>query len=103
MPSKDRPSKRLLCLHAAAQFCRVFGSALKLKPFSMDQLENALLSPLTHQLFVAELMYRLLTTDGPAQPDERELETWHDRLTKKLAANYWCVAMRACLLLGQTG
>ncbi|KAK9843428.1 hypothetical protein WJX81_001990 [Elliptochloris bilobata] len=37
------------------QFCRVFGAALKLRPFPADQLEAALLQPQEHSVFLQEL------------------------------------------------
>ncbi|CAL8467238.1 g6774 [Coccomyxa elongata] len=75
-------------LASAIQFCRLFGGCLKLKPFSTEKLEAALLEPDDHSMFLAELLYKLLRRDTREPYTEREAFVWEDLLKRKLDAQW---------------
>lgn len=75
-------------LASAIQFCRLFGGCLKIKPFSTEKLEAALLEPDDHSMFLAELLYKLLRRDTREPYTEREAFVWEDLLKRKLDAQW---------------
>lgn len=75
-------------LASAIQFCRLFGGCLKVKPFSTEKLEAALLEPDDHSMFLAELLYKLLRRDTREPYTEREAFVWEDLLKRKLDAQW---------------
>lgn len=72
---------------AVVQFCRLFGQALKIKPFSADLLERALEQPSAHTVFLSDLVYKLLRP-GVEPASEKDVEGWHDLLQRKLSCNW---------------
>lgn len=70
---------------AIVRFCRVFEVPLKLRQFSSDRLERALVCPAEHPAFLAELVYKLMTVDR-RQPFclDTANEKWEAMLTDKL-------------------
>ncbi|KAK3277570.1 hypothetical protein CYMTET_14431 [Cymbomonas tetramitiformis] len=71
-------------------FTRVFENPLKLKPFSADRLEAALLAPGENNKFLSEIHFKLLRHDPYANYNELDAETkWKDLLQKKLKNQSW--------------
>ncbi|RYY16675.1 MAG: AAA family ATPase [Alphaproteobacteria bacterium] len=68
---------------AVVQFCRMFGSILRIRPFSADMLERALLEPSEHRMFLSELLCKLLRPDTSAPYGERDCDSWEELLHKK--------------------
>jgi hypothetical protein len=85
---------------AVVQFCRLFARALSLRPFSADQLESALLNPDEHNMFLGELLYKLLRRDTREPYTEREAFVWEDLLRRKLDAQ-WPEAFTAHPMAGK--
>ncbi|KAK9832938.1 hypothetical protein WJX74_002411 [Apatococcus lobatus] len=73
---------------AVVQFCRMFGSLLRIRPFSADILERALLDPSEHRMFLSELLCKLLRPDTSAPFSERDCDAWEDLLHKKFRASW---------------
>ncbi|QDZ25214.1 hypothetical protein HOP50_16g77600 [Chloropicon primus] len=78
-------------------FCRMFSTDLKVKKFSSDQLENALLDPSKNQLFLTELLYRLARDNPYSVPPDAKfyarestmfMEKWGAELDKRLKS-WW--------------
>ena len=74
-------------------FCRMFSTDLKVKKFSSDQLENALLDPNSNQLFLTELVYRLSRENPSATPPDSKfyaresnmvMDKWGGELQRRL-------------------
>ena len=74
-------------------FCRMFSTDLKVKKFSSDQLENALLDPNSNQLFLTELVYRLSRENPNATPPDSKfyaresnmvMDKWGGELQRRL-------------------
>lgn len=63
--NSDLPALLRACWEGAAflQFCRLFAAPLKLRAFSAEQLEAALLCPDDHTMFLGELLFKLLRRD----------------------------------------
>jgi hypothetical protein len=72
-------------LPAVLQFCRLF-PMLKIKQFSAELLERALIHPEDeqHQGFLAELVFKLLRRDSHANYTDKALEGWDLMLAKKM-------------------
>lgn len=88
-------------LASIAQFCRLFARPLTLRAFSADHLEAALLNPDEHNMFLGELLYKLLQRDIVRQPyTEREAFVWEDLLRRKLDAQ-WPEAFTAHPMAGK--
>lgn len=73
---------------AVVQFCRMFGSILRIRPFSADILERALLEPSDHRMFLSELLCKLLRADASAPYGERDCDAWEDLLNRKLHTSW---------------
>lgn len=69
---------------AAVQFCRMFKSLLRIRPFSADIFERALLDPSAHRMFLSELLCKLLRPDTSAPYSEHDCEAWEELLTSRL-------------------
>lgn len=78
----------------------MFADPLKLRPFSTDKLEAALLYPDEHSMFLAELLYKLLRRDTREPYTEREAFVWEDLLKRKLDAQ-WPQAFTAHPMAGR--
>lgn len=74
---------------SSVQFCRMFATTLKLKSFSVDILERALLIPDDFQLFLSELLYKLLRADASQPYQERDSENWEQLLKKKFSSRWF--------------
>ena len=79
-------------------FCWLFSTDLKVKKFSSDQLENALLDPETNQLFLTELLYRLCRENPYSTPPESKfyaresnlfMDKWMEELEKRLKTRWF--------------
>ncbi|KAK9858425.1 hypothetical protein WJX84_005475 [Apatococcus fuscideae] len=66
----------------------MFGSLLRIRPFSADILERALLDPSEHRMFLSELLCKLLRPDTSAPFSERDCDAWEDLLHKKFRASW---------------
>ena len=73
---------------AVVQFCRMFGSFLRIRPFSADMLERALLEPSDHRMFLSELLCKLLRADTAAPYSERDCDAWEDLLSSKFQTSW---------------
>lgn len=73
---------------SVVQFCRLFGSTLKIRPFSADLLERAVLHPATHPIFLSDLCVKLLRANVQQPPTEKELDAWNEQLARRLACNW---------------
>lgn len=80
-----RQNFRASCI---VQFCRMFGQSLKIKAFSGDALERALLDPRAHADFWRDLVYRLTRQDASVAPSAQESEGWEAALADKLAEQW---------------
>jgi hypothetical protein len=67
------------------QFCRMFAVPLKVKNFSADFLEKALMAPNDYHLWLAELCYKLLETREQCNRQE----TWEKMLHDKMIKQWW--------------
>ena len=67
------------------QFCRMFAAPLKVKTFSADFLEKALMAPNDYQLWLSELCYKLLETREQCNRQE----TWEKMLHDKMVKQWW--------------
>lgn len=68
-------------------FCRLFSAILNIKPFSADLLERAILTPDSWPVFLQELIYKLADPNKD-EPTERDLEGFHDLLTRRICSNW---------------
>lgn len=75
-------------LASCVQFCRMFSPTLRLKVFSADNLEAALLSPNEHRVFLSDLFFKLLRPDPNQPPKEFEAELWNEKLEHKVNAQW---------------
>ena len=73
---------------SVVQFVRLFSAPLKLRSFSADFLEAALLDPESHRLFLAELLFKLLRPDARQPFAERDADIWEDLLAKRLKSHW---------------
>ena len=73
---------------AFLQFCRLFAAPLKLRAFSAEQLESALLYPDDHTMFLGELLFKLLRRDTREPYTEKDAYAWEDLLRRKLDAQW---------------
>ena len=73
---------------AFLQFCRLFAAPLKLRAFSAEQLESALLCPDDHTMFLGELLFKLLRRDTREPYTEKDAYAWEDLLRRKLDAQW---------------
>ncbi len=73
---------------AIIQFCRMFKTLLRIRPFSADILERALLDPSGHRMFLSELLCKLLRPDTSAPYGEQDCDAWEDLLTQKFRASW---------------
>ena len=85
---------------AILSFARCFAAPLSLRPFSGDLLEEALLDPDEHNMFLSELLFKLLRKDTREPYTEREAYSYEEMLRKKLEAR-WAEAFTANPLLGK--
>ena len=69
---------------AAVQFCRMFRTLLRIRPFSADIFERALLDPSGHRMFLSELLCKLLRPDTSAPYSEQDCDTWEELLHQRL-------------------
>jgi hypothetical protein len=79
---------------AILSFARIFAAPLSLRPFSGDLLEAALLNPDDHNMFLSELLFKLLRKDTREPYTEREAYSYEEMLRKKLEAR-WAEAFTA--------
>lgn len=70
------------------QFCRMFAAPLKLKNFSADFLEKALMAPRDYELFLSELLYKLLRPDATLPFIERDAENWQRMLRERVSGQW---------------
>ncbi len=77
-------------LAAISQFCRIFSETLKIRPFSTDKLEAAILEPDEHGVFLSSLLYLLLRPAKETREPyiERESVVWEELLKRKLDAQW---------------
>lgn len=73
---------------AIIQFCRMFAPSLKLRGFSAELLESAMLDPDAHRVFLSELLYKLLRPDASQGFSEGDAAAWEHLLRKKLASHW---------------
>ena len=73
---------------AIIQFCRMFAASLKLRGFSADLLESAMLDPDDHRVFLSELLYKLLRPDASQGFSEGDAAAWEHLLRRKLQAQW---------------
>ena len=73
---------------AITQFCRMFAPSLKLRGFSADQLESAMLDPDQHRVFLGELLHKLLRPDASQGFSEGDAAGWEHALRRKLGAQW---------------
>ena len=73
---------------AIIQFCRMFAPSLKLRGFSADLLESAMLDPDDHRVFLGELLYKLLRPDASQGFAEGDAAGWEHLLRRKLASQW---------------
>ena len=85
---------------AILSFTRCFAAPLSLRPFSGDLLEEALLDPDEHNMFLSELLFKLLRKDTREPYTEREAYSYEEMLRKKLEAR-WAEAFTANPLQGK--
>ena len=71
-------------LAAVCHFCRTFKQECKLKPFSVDLLEQALVHPETARQFIGELHHRLMDYAG-----KHDYDGWEERLQKYVNKNWF--------------
>ena len=88
--NSDLPALLRACWEGAAflQFCRLFAAPLKLRAFSAEQLEAALLCPDDHTMFLGELLFKLLRRDTREPYTEKDAYAWEDLLRRKLDAQW---------------
>ena len=88
-------------LAAISQFCRIFSETLKIRPFSTDKLEAAILEPDEHGVFLSSLLYLLLRPAKETREPyiERESVVWEELLKRKLDAQ-WSQAFTAHPMAG---
>lgn len=73
---------------AIIQFCRMFAQSLKLRGFSAELLESAVLDPDAHRVFLTELLYKLLRPDASQGYSEGDAAAWEHLLRRKLSAQW---------------
>jgi hypothetical protein len=73
---------------AIVQFCRLFREVLRVKPFSADNLEAAILNPDSHRVFLNELLYKLLKKGHSQRAEDKELDLWEELLHRKLSKQW---------------
>ena len=66
------------------QFCRLFARELKLQKFSAEKLEDAILSPMDHLVFLSELVYKLVRDRVDEQYSSIDEHKWLVELPKRL-------------------
>ena len=69
-------------------FTRLFTKQLQIRPFSSEQLEQALVKPEANRNFVGELHFKLLRIDAAAPFNERDADVWETLLYDKLNARW---------------
>lgn len=86
---------------AVVQFSRLFAAELRLRTFSADLLEESLLSPDDHRVFLADFVYKLVRTDSDKPVQEKDVELWEQLLHRKVAV-HWKEAFKANPLFDRT-
>ncbi|KAK9815143.1 hypothetical protein WJX73_008682 [Symbiochloris irregularis] len=66
----------------------MFAPSLKLRGFSADLLESAMLDPDDHRVFLGELLYKLLRPDASQGFAEGDAAGWEHLLRRKLASQW---------------
>ncbi|CAD7703921.1 unnamed protein product, partial [Ostreobium quekettii] len=73
---------------AFVQFCRLFEEPLRLRSYSSDTLEGALLFPEEHQVFLSEMMFKLLMPDRKKEYRPEDADRWEGLLQDRMAKRW---------------